>query len=238
MTMTAATPAAETAPAPSAPSQDRLRGTARATGLLYLALAVTGLAGFLLVRGVLFVPDDPTATMANLLERELLARAGILLELGIVLSQALVALWFHRLFRTVAPLAAGALAAFGLVNAITILGSAAFLATALQVAQSPLAASAADAAGQVQLMYVISENLWGVGGVFFGLWLFPMAWCALRSGWLPRALGWVLIAGGAGYVASTVVSYLAPALDPLAIGLTLPATVGELWMVGALLLRP
>lgn len=236
MTTTAATtPAAETDP--SAPSQDLLRGTARTTGLLYLALAITGMLGFLLVRPLLFVPDDPAATMTNLLDRELLARAGIVLELGIVVSQALAALWFHRLFRTLDPFAAGSIAAFGLINAITILGSAAFVATALEVAQSPLAASAGDAAGQVQLMYVISENLWGVGAVFFGMWLIPMGWCALQSGWMPRALGWVLIAGGVGYLLSTVVSYLAPVLDPLAMALIVPATVGEFWMVGYLLLR-
>ncbi|HUG95633.1 MAG TPA: DUF4386 domain-containing protein [Pleomorphomonadaceae bacterium] len=237
MTTTAHTPAPETGPPRSAPSQDSIRGTARTTGLLYLALAITGILGFLLVRPLLFVPDDPTATMANLLDRELMARAGIVLELGIVVSQALVALWFYRLFRTIDPFAAGSIAVFGLINAITILGSAAFLATALEVARSPLVASAGDAAGQVHLMYVISENLWGVGAVFFGLWLIPMGWCALQSGWMPRALGWVLIAGGVGYVLSAVVSYIAPDLDPLVIALTLPATVGEFWMIGYLLLR-
>jgi hypothetical protein len=118
-----------------------------------------------------------------------------------------------------------------------ILGSAAFLATALEVALSPLAAGASAGAAQVQLLYVISENLWGVGALFFGLWLIPMGWCALRSGWMPRALGWVLIVGGVGYILSTVVGYLAPDLTPLADALVVPATIGEFWMVGYLLLR-
>lgn len=81
-------PAHDASPAPTL-----ARGTARTTGLLYLALAITGMLGYLLVRTNLLVPDDPAATMANLLDREL---------------------------------------------AIT-----------------PLAASAADAAGQVQLPYLI-----------------------------------------------------------------------------------
>lgn len=237
MTTTAPTPAQTPGIDPPDASLASPRSTARTTGLLYLALAITGMLGFLLVRPLLLVPDDPMATMANLVDRELLARAGIVLELVIVVSQTLVALWFYRLFRTVDAFAAGAIAIFGMVNAIMILGSAAFLATALEVGLSPLVASAGDAAAQVQLMYAISENLWGVGAVFFGLWLIPMGWCALRSGWMPRPLGWVLIASGVGYILSAVVSYLMPDLGSLATALTLPASVGEFWMIGYLLIR-
>jgi hypothetical protein len=30
--------------------------------------------------------------------------------------------------------------------------------------------------------YLVSGNLWGVGALFFGLWLIPMGSCVLRSG--------------------------------------------------------
>ena len=63
-----------------------------------------------------------------------MARFGIVLELGIVLTQALAAVWFYRLFRRVDPFAAGLIAVFGVANAVMILGSAALLATALDVA--------------------------------------------------------------------------------------------------------
>ena len=71
------------------------------------------------------------------MEHEALARIGIALELGVVVTQALVAVWFYRLFRGVDAFAAGCIAAFGLVNAAAILVSAAFLATALDVALDP-----------------------------------------------------------------------------------------------------
>ncbi|MQA61230.1 MAG: DUF4386 family protein [Actinophytocola sp.] len=80
-----------------------------------------------------------------------------------------------------------------------------------------------------------SENLWGVGNVFFGLWLIPMGLAALRSGWTPRPLGWVLIAGGVGYVLSAFVRYLVPSADPITQVLIVPATIGEFWMIGWLL---
>jgi hypothetical protein len=203
------------------------------TGLLYLGLAITGLLGFLLIRPQLFVADDPSATLANLVEHESLARAGIALELLVVVTQALAAAWFYRLFRAADPLAASGIAAFGLVNAVAILVSAAMLATAVGLALDPVG----DAAATVQLLYQVSGNLWGVGALFFGLWLIPMGRCVLRSGWMPRALGWILVGGGIGYLLSAFIRYLAPDVPVVADALAFPATVGELWMVGYLLIR-
>ncbi|RIV38859.1 DUF4386 domain-containing protein [Micromonospora radicis] len=206
--------------------------TARTTGLLYLGLAIAGALGFLTIRPQLFAAGDPEATLAHLVGNESLARVAIMLELLVVLAQTGTAVWFYRLFRGVDTTAAGCIAAFGMVNAIAILGSAALLATATQVATEPFG----DAAHTVQLLYLISGNLWVVGGLFFGLWLVPMGWCVLRSGWLPRPLGWVLVVGGGGYLLSTFVAYLAPNAKVVADLLVIPATVGEFWILGYLII--
>jgi hypothetical protein len=221
-----------TAPARTVPEHD-LVSTARITGLFYLALALTGLLGFLIIRPQIVDPNDAAATLAHLVEHEWLARAGIALELGVVVTQALAAMWFYRLFRSVDSFAAGSIAAFGLVNAVAILTSAAALGTALQVALEPIG----DPAALAQLMYVVSENLWGVGAVFFGLWLVPMGVCVLRSGWMPRPLGQLLIVGGAGYLLSAFARYLVPDIGAFVDLLTIPASIGEFWMVGYLLIR-
>ncbi len=212
-----------------------LRRTARTTGLLYLAFFITGIAGSILVRGQLFAADDPHGTLSNLTEHESLARLGVVLELSIVLTQVLTAVWFYRLFRSVDTLAAGALAAFGMVNAVAILGSAALLASALDVAGDASLAVPGGAAATVQLLYIISGHLWGVAGIFFGLWLIPMGWLVLRSRWLPQPLGWTLIAGGVGYVVSAFVSYALPNVDLVPQLLTVPATIGEIWIMGYLI---
>jgi hypothetical protein len=211
-----------------------LTRTARLTGLAYLGLAISGLLGFLLVRQQLYVPGDAAATTANLVANEALARFGVAVDLTVVLTQALAALLFFTLFRGVSAVAAGAIAAFGLVNSVIILIAAAFSATALDVALGGTA-PAGDRAATAQLLYELTDASWNLGGLFFGLWLIPMGWSAWRSGYLPRALGWVLIVGGVGYVLSTYVIYLAPDLAESSYALTVPATVGELWMVGHLL---
>jgi hypothetical protein len=228
--MTAATSVTpQHTPVPSA----SLVGTARVTGLLYLGMGIAGMLGFLLIRPWIFDSEDPAATLGHLLEHEQVARAGIALEMGLVVLQALTALWFYRLFRAADAFSAAAIVVFGLVNSIAVLGSAALLASALDVALSP----GGRAAGDAQLMYIVSDNLWGVGALGFGLWLVPMGWCVLRSGLMPRLLGWTLIAGGSGYVLSAFVSYLAPHTGALAEVLTVPATAGEFWMIGYLLVR-
>ena len=209
-----------------------LTRTARMTGLLYLAIAISGLGFYVGLLPQLFAADDPDATLANLVTREALAHAIVAVELLMVVAQALTAVWFYRLFRTADPLAAGSITAFGMVSAVAGLVSAALLATAVQVAVDPFG----DAAATVHVLYLISDNIWGVGALFFGLWLIPMGWCVLRSGWMPRALGWILVAGGVGYLLSPFATYLADA-GPIADALAVPASVGEFWMVGYLLIR-
>ena len=214
------------------------RRTARAAGLWYLALAITGLVGFLLIRPRIYVVGDPAATLANLVEREGLARAGLVLELAIVVTQALAAVWFYKLFRSVNNTAAWALAAFGMVNAVVIMFSAGFMATALTVSSDFGLAPGGDAAATVQLLYQLSSNSWGVGSLFFGLWLIPMGHIASGSGLMPKWLGRILAIGGVGYMLSAFVTYgLTDAPAWLAEVLPLAATVGEIWMIGYLLIK-
>ncbi len=220
----------------SSSSFPALKRTARVTGLWYAALAITGMVGFLVVRPQIFVEGDAAATLANLVGNESLARLGLVAEMGIVGAQALVAVWFYKLFRSINHGAAWALAIFGMMNAVAILASAAFLATALSVAGDPGVAIGGDSAGTVQLMYELSANSWGVGALFFGLWLIPMGYVAATSGRMPVWLGRILIVGGVTYMLSTFVGYgIANAESWLVEGLPYVATIGEFWMIGYLL---
>lgn len=215
-----------------------LTTTARGAGWWYLGLAITGVLGFLLVRPAIYVEGDPAATLVNLTDKEGVARLGVVLEMAIVVTQALAAVWFYKLLRTVHPVSGMSVAAFGLVNAAAIMVSAVFLAAAVEVAADSSLAPGGDAAATVGLLYRLSADAWGVGALFFGLWLIPMGWAAVVTGRFPKVLGWVLIVGGVGYLLSALVGYSplgAPSL--LVDALTFPATIGEFWMIGYLLVR-
>jgi len=216
----------------------RLSVIARFAGVSYLGLAVTGVVGFMVVRSKIYVPDDAHATLANLIEQEPLARMGIAAYLSIVLFQALTSVSFFALFRRVNSFAATTLMAFGMVNAIAILVGTMFSATALKLALDPQFAPGGDAAATAQLLYKLEGAAWGVGSLFFGLWLIPMGWLVIKSRFFHGGivLGWILIVGGLGYIVSTYVSYLAPAYADVAGYLPFLATVGEFWIVFALLI--
>ncbi len=212
--------------------------TARATGAWYLGLAITGMIGFLLIRPSIWVEGDPSATLSHLTQQQGLAHLSLAVEMGIVLTQALAALWFYKLYRSVNQVAGVAVAAFGLVNAVAVMTSATFMATAVAVAADPSLAPAGDAAGTVGVLHQLSTASWGIGALFFGLWLIPMGWAAITSGRFPKALGWILVAGGIGYVLSSFADYgLANGPTLLVDALAFPATVGEFWMIGYLLTR-
>jgi hypothetical protein len=200
---------------------------ARTTGLLYLLIALTSALGHLMLGGGLFVAGDPAATLTNLASPR--ANLAVALVLGIALFQALAAVSFYRLFRPVDGFAAGTLAAFGLVCSVAMTLSAALLGAAVDAATS--------APDSVPALHLIDNNLWDASSLFFGLWLVPMGWLVLRSGWAPRVLGWVLIGGGGLYVVSAFTLALMPGSSGLATALALPASVGELWMIGHLLVR-
>jgi len=212
--------------------------TARATGAWYLALGITGMLGFLVLRPQLYIDGDPAQTLANLSARPGLAGLSVGLELAAVATQALAAVWFYKLFASRNRVAAVAVMAFGLMNSVAIMASAAFMATAVTVAGDSALAPGGDAAATVGLLGTLSTNSWAVGALFFGLWLIPMGWAVLTSGAMPRLLGWLLAAGGVGYVLSAFVGLAAPsAPSGVSEGLSFLATVGEFWMIGYLLVK-
>src|SRR3954451_8147829 len=207
--------------------------SARLTGSAYLVLAVSGVVGFLVVRQQLYAADDAMRTAANLVAHEGLARLGIAADLVTVLSQGLEAVGFFLVFRRVNSAGAASITAFGLVNSPVVLVATAFSATALQVALRGVPTSASNAL----MLYDVNAASWNAGGLFFGLWLIPMGWLTLRSRSMPRVLGWILVVGGVGYVLRTLVTVLAPGASGVTGVLPLGATVGEVWMVGYLLIK-
>ncbi len=209
------------------------RRWAQLTALAYLILFVSGLVGFFLIRQQFYVPDDAMRTAANFVAHEGLARLGISLDLVTVLAQALAAVGFFYVFRRVDSVGAASITAFGLLNCVVVLMGTAFSATALQVALRGGPTSATDAL----TLYDLNAATWNAAGLFFGLWLIPMGWLTLRSGSMPRVLGWILVVGGVGSVLSTFVSVLAPDASGLAGVLPLAVIPGEIWLIGYLLIK-
>lgn len=207
--------------------------TARVAGVWYMLLAVSGVLGFIVFHSKVYVTNDPGKTLANLSADASVANVRLIFEILIIFTQALAALWFYRLFKGISAWHAWAIGIWGTVNSVLIGMSAIAMASAIQLAGSSLSA-ADDKLLFVELLSYVMKHAWGIGGIFFGLWLLPMGHVIIVSKRMPVWLGRVLVIGGIGYVLQTIISY-AGMRHALLSTLTIPATVGEFWMIGYLL---
>ncbi len=213
--------------------QRELVTTARTAGVWYLIMAISGVLGFLIFHRQVFDSQDAQKTLANLTDLESLARTRLLLEFAIIVSQALTAVWFYRLFRNINEWAAWSVGIWGMINSVAIMISAISMGAAIEIANS--SQSLDDKVILIELLSSLIINAWGVGGLFFGLWLIPLGYIITSTKRMPVWLGRTLIAGGIGYLISTAINYLGIE-SPLLRYLTVPATVGEFWMIGYLLI--
>lgn len=207
--------------------------TARLTGIWYLLLAVSGILGFMVFHPQVYVTNDPEKTLSNLINNDSVARTRLLFELVIIISQALAAVWFYKLFKEVNKWAATALCIWGIVNSVVIMISAISMNAAIDIAQS--SQTVQEKTVLIQLLSHLIANSWSIGGLFFGLWLLPMGYIIISSKRMPFWLGCTLLAGGVGYLLQTF--FQAAGVQSSFLNyLVLPATAGELWMIGYLLI--
>jgi hypothetical protein len=214
--------------------QKQLIKTARLAGVWYLVLAISGIFGFMVFHPQIFVTDDASKTLNNLINLGSISRLRLLFELVIIVSQALAAIYFYKLFCDINKWAATTLGIWGTVNSVVIMVSAISMSSAISIATAS-SPTFQEKTILIQLLGEISTNAWMVGGLFFGLWLIPMGYIVISSGRMPMWLGRILIIGGIGYLLQTFIKSIGVQSSYLDM-LVIPATVGELWMVGYLLI--
>ena len=214
--------------------QEQLVSTARVTGVFYLALAISGVVGFMIFHPQIYVLDDPHKTLTNLITLESISRIRLVFEMIIIVSQALAAVWFYKLFREINACAAWTVGIWGMMNSAAIMISAILMGSAIEIAKSSTQ-TFQEKIVSIQLLSSLITNAWGIGSLFFGLWLIPMGYIIVISKRMPVWLGRILITGGIAYLLSALIKYIGfdnPFLELLVI----PATVGEFWMIGYLLI--
>jgi Domain of unknown function (DUF4386) len=214
---------------------------ARITGVLYLILGAFGGFAELYVRAPVRASGDAAATAGAIAENAALFRFGMAADLVGITSYLLVAMGFYLLFRHVNRNVAGALVLF--VTASVVIQALNnvnhFAALRLATDGSYATALGADGADGLVLLFVeMQATGFRIAQIFFGLWLVPLGYLAYRSGYFPRPLGVVLIAGGLGYLVDLVVQFAYPHLDPIVPLLVVsPSAIGEIWMIGYLLVK-
>jgi hypothetical protein len=198
---------------------------ARAAGAWYLTMIIAGAIGILYVP-MQIVEGGPAAIADNLVARADLVRIGILASIVCQVSFLFLGLALCRLFAGTDDRQARLMMTLVTAAAPIAILNELFDVAALMLAPSP---------NQLELAitcFALRQSGVAIAGFFWGLWLFPFGLLAIRSGFVPKPLGVLLLLGGAAYVADSSLALFAPELRAEAsTWLMMPLALGELAMV-------
>ena len=185
---------------------------ARLAGLLYLLASIIGFFGLIYVPK-LIVPGDATATADHVRASETIFRLGIASELAGFTIFIFVVLALYRLFKGVNEKHALAMAILLLVSIpISLLNVLNEIAAVILVSGADFLS--AFEKGQLDALAYLFLRLHGQGFVvaqiFWGLWLFPFGILIIRSGFIPRFLGYLLFIAAFGHLANSFTSLVLP----------------------------
>jgi hypothetical protein len=190
------------------------RKNARVAGVLYFLIGIIAPIGLVYVPSRLIVTGDALATADRVRASEAILRLGIASELCHQIVGIFLLLALYRLFKAVNEYQASLLVILGLLLSLPIV----FVNVLNEIAALNLAGSAGflsafDRPQRDALAYLFLR-LHGQGlqvaAIFWGLWLFPFGILVIRSRFIPRTLGVLLMVAGCAYLASSFASLLLP----------------------------
>jgi hypothetical protein len=192
---------------------------ARSAGFLYLILALIAPIGLMIVPNKLIVSGNATATADNIRSTEWLLRVGIASELVHQAIGVFLVLALYRLFKAVNETHAKQMVILGALVSVPVM-----FANSLNNIAALILVSGADFLSvfekpQLDALAYLFVRLHGrgitVASIFWGLWLFPFGMLVIRSGFIPRVFGVLLMIAGGAYLASAFTTLVLPQYAPL-----------------------
>ncbi len=211
---------------------------ARIAGLLYLTSGVCFVfAGA--VRSHIIKPGEAAATVDNIRASATLFRVGLMIDLVSGAVFLFTAMALYLLLKHVNQLVAAAMVIFVVlsvaVGCLNLLNQYAALTIATH-GDYTKAFGQAGSSTLVMLFADIHSNGLVIDELFWGLWLLPLGYLVIKSGYFPKLLGALLIVGCFSWLAQLFVRFLAPDLARVA-SLLAVGSVGELIFIVWLLVR-
>ncbi len=216
-----------------------IKQQARRAGLLYFLLAITAPIGLMYVPSKLIVSGNATATADRIRASEWLLRVGIASELFHQVMVIFLVLALYRLFKPVNESLARQVVILGALVSVPIMfANVLNEIAALTLVRGAGFLSAFEKSELDSLAYLFlrlhSQGI-TVASIFWGLWLFPFGMLVIRSGFIPRVLGVLMMIAGLAYLASAATSLLLPqyshAVDPVALVLEIGEIPIVFWLL-------
>ena len=195
-----------------------IKKQARIAGLLYLLASIFAPFALIYVPGKIVVLGDAAATADHIRAFETVLRFGIGCDLVGSIIFIFVVLALYYLFKPVNERYALAMATLLLISMpISFFGVVNELGALIAVNganfQSGLDQHQLDTLAY--LSFRLRNQAIIVAQIFWGLWLFPFGVLVIRSGFIPRFIGYLLFIAGCGYVADSFTAILLPAYRDL-----------------------
>jgi len=178
----------------------------RWAGGLYLAYVLANLVASLV--GHIGLSDGQTLR-DTILAHETLFRLGLVSAIGSAALFVLTAWALSVLLRPVnEPLALLLLVLNAVGAAVQCAGYLTLLAFLAHGDAPALTGAQLDALGALSV--ATYQTGFVTAQIFFSAWLFPLGWLVLRSGFLPRVLGWLLLVDGVAVLVWFMQVFLVP----------------------------
>jgi hypothetical protein len=193
--------------------------TARLAGLLWFLSAVTGGFGLSYIRSNVIVPGDAAATAGNLVASEFLFRAAIVSSLFSQIFLFFLGLALFHLFREAnKPLATLLIASVMIAVGIAVVNTLNHFGALLILSQADfLNVFNPEQRNAMALLFLRLANSSGQGllEIFWAPYYFSFGLLIIRSGFLPRIFGMLLMIMGVGFAINVFEKFLFPQFYPV-----------------------
>lgn len=193
---------------------NKLKNKARLTGILYLLVII--FAGFSqgYVRGTMFIPDDPQATLTNIISSEGLFRLGLVSDLLAFILDAVISVLLYQLLKSVHTTMAAMASVFRLLAHPTI--------ASLNLLNHYMALQVASGTGFMSGLGIEQQEVWTMlfmnahnagyllAGAFFGVHCLLLGVLLYRSALFPKMFGVLMVVAAGGYLLETFGNFMFP----------------------------
>jgi hypothetical protein len=186
---------------------------AHLAGFLYFLTIVTGIFAAFYVRGTLMVSGEPAATAQNIVNNEGLYRLGLASDLVMAAAYVGVTVLLFHLLRPVGAVLSGLAAVFSIIGIAVIAANSINHAAALTFLSHNNLVTGLDENG----LRLIAHNFlrlhgqgYNIASVFFGFYCGLVGLLIIRSQFLPRLVGCLMLIAGLCFVVDAFMIIVAP----------------------------
>jgi hypothetical protein len=193
------------------------------------------------VIGKVYAAGDAATTAANVVANSGLVRIGVVADLFQATEWVFLAMALWLLLRHVNANAANAMVVLVAVGAgITCLNDVLQFESVRVATEASYVAALGAASSSALVLLLLEMHHYGflIAQIFFGLWLVPLGYLAYKSAMFPKALGILLVVGGACYLVGLLAVFLVPDVgETINVFVTIPSAIAEISMVLYLLIK-